>query len=277
METGRVCSKIALFSVESRWTLRQNKNSCLRVIAKTSSVWLHFWSELLWELCCFRRCVHQWCTNNFHHCMLNSSGSTPSVTWMYSLVLLSLRLYSNHKIVSTTVLWIPFIYFFLEDACPKVFASGILCQRWVLGHHLWDFCDLCRFSCLAPTVSLWTPLVIPLWPRVHFFVRLYFRCVLESFLLKNAIGILSWVITTPNCAEEASVYIAKGFKKLGKAKTISFAKIAYTLSKACRWIGSHCQGFFLVLFILVVFVSPHSPTRSVRGARISLPLTYMSR
>ncbi len=34
--------------------------------------------------------------------------------------------------------------------------------------------------------------------------------------------------------------------------------------------------FFLVLFILLVFVSLHSPTRSMRGASISLRLAHMS-
>jgi hypothetical protein len=42
METDRVCSKIALFSVESHPTSRQNKNSHLTVIAKTSSVLVQF-------------------------------------------------------------------------------------------------------------------------------------------------------------------------------------------------------------------------------------------
>ena len=41
---------------------------------------------------------------DFHCCALNSSGSTPSIAWMYLLVLLSLGLYSSLKIASTTVL-----------------------------------------------------------------------------------------------------------------------------------------------------------------------------
>ncbi len=52
---------------------------------------------------------HQWCANDFHQCALNSSGSTPSIAWVYSLVLLSLGSYSSCKIAFATVLWIPFI------------------------------------------------------------------------------------------------------------------------------------------------------------------------
>ncbi len=51
---------------------------------------------------------------------------------------------------------------------PIVTATGILCQRLVLGHLLWDFCDLCRPLYFAPTASLWFLFVFQLWPRVQF-------------------------------------------------------------------------------------------------------------
>ncbi len=54
--------------------------------------------------------LRQWCAKDFHLCTLNYSGSTPSIAWVYSLVVLSLRSYSSCEIASTTVLWIPFIY-----------------------------------------------------------------------------------------------------------------------------------------------------------------------
>jgi hypothetical protein len=39
--------------------------------------------------------------------------------------------------------------------------------------------------------SLCTLLVFLLWPRVQFLVTLYFYGVLDNFLLKNTIGLLS--------------------------------------------------------------------------------------
>ncbi len=54
------------------------------------------------------RCLHGIASpmvrKDFHRCELNSSGSTPSIAWVYSLVLLSLGSYSSHKIASATVL-----------------------------------------------------------------------------------------------------------------------------------------------------------------------------
>ncbi len=108
---------------------------------------------------------------------------------------------------------------------------------------------------------------VPTIAKSSISVTLYFCCVLESILLKKAIGLLSWVITAPNCVEEASVNISNSLEKSGLVKTVSFAIAAFILLNACWWIGSHRQGCFLVLFFLMVFVSPHSPTRSVHSSQ----------
>jgi hypothetical protein len=51
--------------------------------------------------------------------------------------------------------------------------------------------------------------------RILISTTLYLVYDLDVFLLKNTIGLLSWVIAAPNCIVEASVYISKGFMKSG--------------------------------------------------------------
>ncbi len=60
---------------------------------------------------------------------------------------------------------------------PIVTTNSILCQRWGLGHLLWDFCDQYRLWCLAPTATLWTSLVFPLWPAALFL----WHCISVAF------------------------------------------------------------------------------------------------
>ncbi len=74
VETDRVCSKIAIFSVESHPTSCRNIISCLTVIAETSLILVQFWSELRLELRRFGHCVLltilPWCAHSqlpLHH------------------------------------------------------------------------------------------------------------------------------------------------------------------------------------------------------------------
>ncbi len=70
--------------------------------------------------------MHKW----FPLLRAQSSGSTPSIAWVYSLVLLSLGSYSSCKIASATVLWIPFI-----SLSGRRFVNfwSIVSQKWPLS------------------------------------------------------------------------------------------------------------------------------------------------
>ncbi len=81
---------------------------------------------------------------------------------------------------------------------------------------------------------------------------------------------------TKLCAHwEQHIYL-KGLCEVWISQNYILCVVALMLSSSCWWIGSHLQGNFLVLFFLVVFVSPHAPTRSVRGVSISLRFAHMS-
>ncbi len=102
VETERVCSNIALFSVELCPTLRQNKNSRLTVIAKTSSVLAWFWSESRWESRRFGRCVWMWESitgglqpQQWHHGII-STWHSPRVTKI-SLCMFNVDVGSNQR------------------------------------------------------------------------------------------------------------------------------------------------------------------------------------
>ena len=56
----------------------------------------------------------------------------------------------------------------------------------------------------------------------------------------------------------------------------SLANCSFILSNASWWHASQCQGFFLVLFLRVTLVWPHSPTRLVRGASKWLHFSHKS-
>ncbi len=197
-------------------------------------------------------------------CALSSSENTPSMAWVYALVELSAWLYSSCEI--------PFMYI-LAGAIPPVVASiGILFPKSSLGHLLWNYCGPCRPWLTVSAAFAWIPLVFLLWPGVQF----WSHCIFIAF------WIVSCWRTKLACDSELSKLPIALWRHLCKSwwafKSLDRPGLLFydNSLNVVWWIRSHRHGFFLVLFFLVVFILPHSPTRSVRETSISLSFAHMS-
>jgi hypothetical protein len=58
-------------------------------------------------------------------------------------------------------------------------------------------------------------------------VTLYFCCAVESFLLKNVMGLFYCVITAPISPDERSMHISHSLELSGYAKVTSHAMMAF--------------------------------------------------
>ncbi len=147
-------------------------------------------------------------------CTLLLCGHTKC--WVGVLMVgLSFGLWSSQETVSATVLWIPLIYNISGAYSTKInlhwYTLLEVKPRVSLVRFLWSAKTVIDFSHCIPLNSF----SVLTMARSSILGPLYFCWILEIFMLKNVIGLLSSIIMSPHCNAEVSMYILKGFETSG--------------------------------------------------------------